>query len=199
MAKGLAEALAESGRFPMHGMPTRVGALYTKLLGGRLAGRVELTSIDRGSRTGDSRVRARPGACAGQRVHRAVGYAGYIPPAMFRRRGEWRLDSLVDGLGPSSEINECGNCGSANQSGLLWVMTCSICGASLDPDSTRICYVPRAFITDFDPKYRGDDEVCSTRARRKHRYAGDGCPIMHGSPGTNVSWGSIAANFVSAE
>ncbi|MCW5584849.1 MAG: DEAD/DEAH box helicase [Chromatiales bacterium] len=187
MAKGLAEALAESGRFPMYGMPTRVRALYTKLLGGRLAGRVELTSIDRDLELAIQEFAPGQELVQDKRVHRAVGYAGYIPPAMFRRRGEWRLDSLVDGLGPSSEINECGNCGSANQSGLL-AMTCSICGASLDPDSTRICYVPRAFITDFDPKYRGDDEVRSTRAT-KTSIAGDRLPTMHGVSGTNASVG----------
>ena len=92
MAKGLVEALAESGRFPMYGMPTRVRALYTKLLGGRLAGRVELTSIDRDLELAIQEF-APARSLQDKRVHRAVGYAGYIPPAMFRRRGEWRLDS----------------------------------------------------------------------------------------------------------
>ena len=44
----------------------------------------------------------------GQRVHRAAGCAGYIPPAMFRRGGG-RLDFWVDGLGPRPRSMNAGN------------------------------------------------------------------------------------------
>lgn len=185
--KGLAEALAEAGLFPMYGMPTRVRALYTKLVGGDRAGRINLTSIDRDLEVAIQEFAPGQEMIQDKRVHRAVGYTGYLPPALFRHRGGWKVEALADGLGGAININECSSCGSANQSGLA-TMVCSVCGADLDPDATRTCYVPRAFVTDFHPKHRGDDDARSTRATRTS-IAGDRLPTMYGFPGTNTSLG----------
>ncbi|MBW9267605.1 MAG: DEAD/DEAH box helicase [Candidatus Thiodiazotropha sp. (ex. Lucinisca nassula)] len=185
--KGLAEALAEAGLFPMYGMPTRVRALYTKLVGGDRVGRIDLTSIDRDLEVAIQEFAPGQELIQDKRVHRAVGYTGYLPPAQYRHRGGWKVEALADGLGAPLNINECLSCGSANQSGLS-TMKCSVCGEDLDPDVTRTCYVPRAFVTDFSPKNRGDDDARSTRATRTS-IAGDSLPVMHEVVGTNTSLG----------
>ncbi|MEL0585393.1 MAG: hypothetical protein AAES65_11010 [Candidatus Thiodiazotropha sp. (ex. Lucinoma kazani)] len=74
--KGLAEALAEAGLFPMYGMPTRVRALYTKLVGGDRVGRIDLTSIDRDLEVAIQEFAPGQELIQDKRVHRAVGYTG---------------------------------------------------------------------------------------------------------------------------
>ena len=189
VGKGLAEALAEAGLFPMYGMPTRVRLLYTKLLGGDGARRMETTTIDRDLEVAIQEFAPGNELVQDKRIHRSVGYGGYIPPATFRPRGGWRLESLDDGLGTALHLNECQNCGSVNQGDDDdSVLTCTVCDAVLDSTQTRTCYVPRAFVTDFSPKYQVDSDMRSTRSTRTS-IAGDRLPPMQEVADTNVSLG----------
>lgn len=190
--KGLAESLAESGRFPMYGMPTRVRVLHTKLVGGKSKRCVETTTIDRDLEIAIQEFAPGQELVQDKRVHRAIGYAGYLPPANFKTRDNgWCLDSTSDGLGIPMHLNECSACGSVNKipsSESNTPSTCSVCGADLDPDQTHDCYVPRGFITDFDPKPRKDEDARSTRATRT-AIAGDRLPTMPLVAGSNIALG----------
>lgn len=190
--KGLAEALAEAGRFPMYGMPTRVRALHTKLIGGHDRGRVETTTIDRDLELAVQEFAPGQELVQDKRVHRAIGYAGYLPPANFKARNSgWCLDSASDGLGLPLHLNECSACGSINKilsSNSDDALVCSVCGADLASDQTRDCYVPRGFVTDFAPKPRKDEDARSTRATRT-AIAGDRLPTMHHVSTTNILLG----------
>ncbi|MCB1880155.1 MAG: DEAD/DEAH box helicase [Gammaproteobacteria bacterium] len=187
--KGLAEALAEAGRFPMYGMPTRVRDLHTKLIGGDKARRVETTTIDRDLEVAIQEFAPGQELVQDKRIHRAIGYAGYLPPASYKPRGGWRLNTMDDGLGAPMSLNECPACGSVNQvAATQETLSCSVCDTELDLTETRICYVPRAFVTDFKPRYRRDDDARSTRATRTS-IAGGRLPVMHTISGTNISLG----------
>lgn len=188
---GLAESLAEAGRFPMYGMPTRVRSLHTKLLGGNARARVQTTTIDRDLELAIQEFAPGQELVQDKRVHRSIGYAGYLPPAMFKARGKvWSLESKSDGLGMSLPLNECAVCGSVTRlSGFdETAPSCAVCGAGLDAERTRPCHVPRAFVTDFRPKPRKDEDARSTRATRT-AIAGDRLPAMNTVPGTNVAYG----------
>jgi DEAD/DEAH box helicase domain-containing protein len=191
VGKGLAEALAEAGRFPMYGMPTRVRVLHTKLLGGGQSARVETTTIDRDLELAIQEFAPGQELVQDKRVHRSVGYAGYLPPALYRLRGQpWRLESTTDGLGNPIHLNECTECGSVNRVAGVERATvhCSVCTSELDLDATRPCHTPRAFVTDFEPKARRDEDTRSTRATRTS-IAGDRLPEMTCVSGTNVALG----------
>lgn len=192
MGKGLAESLAEAGRFPMYGMPTRVRLLHTKLVGGNDRKRVETTTIDRDLEIAIQEFAPGQELVQDKRVHRSVGYAGYIPPAMYKQRGAgWCLDSASDGLGNTLRLNECLVCGSMNKilsTDASIPVKCSVCGEALDPEQTRDCHVPRGFVSDFDPKPKKDENARSTRATRT-AIAGDRLPAMSTISGANTFLG----------
>ncbi|TFH87769.1 DEAD/DEAH box helicase [Billgrantia azerbaijanica] len=187
---GLAEALAESGRFPMYGMPTRVRSLHTKLIGGRQRGRIETTTIDRDLEIAIQEFAPGQELVQDKRVHRSIGYVGNLPPVTRRVSTEgWVLESDGDGLGSALSLNECVECGSVNKiSATTDESTCSICGADLDAGLTRQCHVPVAFVTDFQPEPRKDEDARGTRATRT-AIASDRLPSMHCVEGTNTMIG----------
>lgn len=190
VGKGLAESLAEAGRFPMFGMPTRIRVLHTRLLGGAKRQRVETTTIDRDLELAIQEFAPGHELVQDKRVHRSIGYAGYLHPQLFKRRGTWTLESQSDGLGIPMLLNECLACGTLNRmdAAISDTVPCAICSANLDPAKTRECHMPRAFVTDFAPLPRKDEDRRSAKATRT-TIAGDRLPTMVGVSGTNMLLG----------
>lgn len=191
LGMGLAEALAESGRFPMYGMPTRVRSLHTKLIGGYGAKRIETTTIDRDLELAIQEFAPGQELVQDKRVHRCIGYVGHLPPALFKRKGKpWTLASVGEGLGPALRLNECPECGSVNEIPTSDAdAICGVCSAPLRTDRTRDCHEPRAFITDFGPKARKDDDARSSSRATRAALAGDRLPPMARAADTNSSLG----------
>jgi DEAD/DEAH box helicase domain-containing protein len=188
---GLAEALAESGRFPMYGMPTRVRSLHTKLIGGDNAKRIETTTIDRDVELAIQEFAPGQELVQDKRVHRCTGYAGHLPPAIFRNKGKpWTLASQGEGLGPALSLNECTECGSVNEVSASGVESiCGVCRAPLNKELTRGCHEPRGFTTDFRPKARKDDDARNASRATRAALAGDRLPSLVRVTGTNASLG----------
>lgn len=75
-SRGLAEALAEIGLFPMFGMPTRVRNLYTRLTYVPGMEQVEAQAIDRDLEVAIQEFAPGHELIQDKRVHRAIGFSG---------------------------------------------------------------------------------------------------------------------------
>jgi DEAD/DEAH box helicase domain-containing protein len=161
-SKGLAEALAEDGKFPMYGMPTRVRNLYVKL-------RVTDTTVDPEMIDRDLEIAIQefaPGRTLVQdkRIHRSIGYTGDL----LGVKGRNVLTPLSDGLASSFWLAQCPVCGSwARREGSTVVLeTCKSCESEVPQDAARECFVPSGFLSEFTNVTKTDEDERLTRATR---------------------------------
>ncbi len=163
--RGIAEALAEQGKLPMYGMPTRVRNLYTGLSSGQA---LRPVAIDR-----DIEIAIQEFAPGGvlvrdKRRHLSVGFTGPLAPHQRRHQGRVTLSLLGGAFGPAFQLLECQECGAwkrlePNQG--AGQIACEGCGCLMDTQSARHCVVPNAFRTEFRPR-RNQETSEQTRATR---------------------------------
>lgn len=164
--KGMAEALAELGKFPMYGMPTRARNLYTKL---RLddVGGIEPQSIDRDLEVAIQEFAPGHVLVQDKRVHRPVGFIGdllYTPP---RGRGPSRVKPMVEGLLDPIRLAQCPVCGAWSQlRSSEQAAECLACRAQIGTDAARDCFVPTGFASEFSDASDTSEDERSTRATR---------------------------------
>lgn len=164
--RGLAEALAEYGKFPMYGMPTRIRVLHTRPTTTHQH-QIAFATMDR-----DLDVALQefaPGRILVQDKRRyfTAGYAGdsirkiHGLPQVFK--------SVPDDLGAVRDLAECPVClaWSPAKLGVPVEGVCKACGAERSAGRVYSTFVPRGFITSLvtrKPEELGEE--LTTRATR---------------------------------
>lgn len=184
--RGLAEALAEQGRLPMYGMPTRVRNLYTGPTPKTDLKEWKPDFIDRDLEIAIQEFAPGQYLIKDKRRHRSVGFTGALATRNFRYGAKIRVPILGEAFSPELRLLECTNCGSWRviETDLPAEATCETCHAALDAARIRRSRVPNAFRTSFFPE-REEEFDLTTR----HRTA-----MAEGSP---LEFQSLAAsNFL---
>jgi len=185
--KGLAEALAERGHFPMYGMPTRVRLLHTRPVPGR-HGSVSFTSMDRDLDVAIQEFA--PGRLLTQDKRRffTAGYAG----AMLNGSSHdpRAIQSIPDDLGEENRFAVCPVCLAWSQAEAVETDGfCSSCGSVTSGGERHTAYVPRGFITSLDTR-KPQDNVEEALGRGNRTVMAQAENIIAADlPGSNLSLG----------
>ncbi|WP_102959330.1 DEAD/DEAH box helicase [Mangrovicella endophytica] len=143
---GLASAMAETGLFPLYGMPTRSRNLYLEMNRERNG---EFHGWDTIDRDQDMAIfDFAPGSVVvrDKERHLAVGFTGELPDLSFQREadvepyGNWYKERYVLGY--------CSACGNWQRD----LPECAVCGSSIDEANRRACISPAGYRTDFSPR-----------------------------------------------
>jgi Lhr-like helicase len=143
--KGLAEALADHGHFPMYGMPSRIRVLHTRPK--RVRREIEFQTMDRDIEIAIQEFAPGRLLLQDKRVFLTIGFAGdsIIPT----RTNGLIFESSVSELGQLRQLLECPVC-------LAWERVpdtisserlCKSCGAELGTAKVHTTYEPYGFIT----------------------------------------------------
>lgn len=151
--KGLAEALAEHGRFPMYGMPTRTRQLLTRPIRGG-GDRIVFAEMDRDLDVAIQEFAPGKYLVQDKRRYFTAGFGG----SLMQVRGKPNaFDSSPADLGELKLMAQCPVCEA-------WVpvisgagASCKGCGAQMDESAQYRCFVPRGFITSLVAKRADDD------------------------------------------
>ena len=150
---GLAHALAEQGKLPMYGMPTRVRSLYTgHVKSPTRPSEREWSTISRDLDLAIFEFAAGTTITKDKREYRCVGYTGALPKFRFQRRDDPARPG-VSPMGPAFSsswwMGECDKCNSwyrMNQKDE--VQSCENCGGIIELSNE--CLEPQGFRTDFE-------------------------------------------------
>lgn len=149
--KGLAEALAERGIFPMYGMPTRTRLLHTRPVAG-LRGEIKFGSMDRDLDVAIQEFAPGRVLTFDKRRYLTAGFGGSsligIPG-----KAKTNFRSAPAGIGEQQRFLECPVCqawSSASPQDLGHA--CKSCGSDLSGAQFHTTIVPRGFITSLDAK-----------------------------------------------
>jgi hypothetical protein len=157
--RGLAEALAEHGHFPMYGMPTRVRLLYTRPE--VFEHRVEFLSMDRDLDVAIQEFAPGKILVQDKRRYFTAGYAGNGFTKAFGSSNDHR--SMPAAIGVERFLLECNSClgWSDAPEMMLQAGTCQACGADLAGSTRHSIVTPHGFLTTMVPKRLDDagDEV----------------------------------------
>jgi DEAD/DEAH box helicase domain-containing protein len=185
--KGLAEALAERGLFPMYGMPTRTRLLHTRP-SGNANGTISIASMDRDLDVAIQEFA--PGRLLTQdkRRYLTAGYAGSrISQDSYQKQ---RFRSSPDDLGELLKFAECPVCQSwspveeASQEAI-----CKSCKSEMSGALQYKTYVPRGFITSLEAR-KPDENMDEAMIRPNRTVTAEAEDIpVHPWPGSNLATG----------
>lgn len=185
---GLAHALAEGGRLPMYGMPTRVRNLYTDHKWSDVQkGLREWQTIDRDLDMAIFEFAAGSSLVKDKREYRCVGYTGPLPTFHLHSPSNTLapLETHGPAFGTSFWIAECDKCASWFRFETKAELgDCKNCGCLLEDNRMNECREPRAFRTDF----RRADEDANRPPGGRHRAVqveGESLALKH--VGSNLS------------
>ncbi|MGX9574205.1 DEAD/DEAH box helicase [Mesorhizobium sp. f-mel] len=166
-ARGLAEALAEVGLFPMFGMPTRIRNLHTRLIYLRDEQQVVARTIDRDLEVAIQEFAPGHELVEDKRVHRAIGFTGDLL-AGHVRNGIARMRPSGAALSAPLRLVQCPVCTAWTNLGTSTdpAIECTACLAIVPTDTARPAYVPAGFTTEFAPRSQRDTDTTSTRANK---------------------------------
>jgi DEAD/DEAH box helicase domain-containing protein len=186
--QGLAQGLAESGFFPMYGMPTRVRNLY---LGN------EQDKFDRYKRLWKTIDRDldlaihefAPGSVLvkDKRRYRCIGFTGTIPDFRIGRNAR-DVAPLDEPFGPPNWLVQCSVCGSWKRFATHPASEqsdCDACLALVDGATAVECRSPNGFRTDF--RQHDSDAPLSQRRHRSIMAEGESITLQAAS-GTNLNF-----------
>ena len=178
--KGLAEAFAEQGMFPMYGMPTRTRQLATRPVKDR-EGDVDFASMDRDLDVAIQEFAPGKYLIQDKRRYFTAGFAGQL---IARPGKPAEFESRPPDLGEHRTLVKCRVC-EAWGSSVVDDTDCPGCGTPLHEAERYNCFVPRGFITSLVPKRAEDDAEQSLSAASKSSLAE--VVVVDGSPesGTN--------------
>lgn len=145
--KGLAEALAEHGLFPMYGMPTRTRNLYTKPITSPKKD-LDFSYIDRDLDIAIQEFAPGRFLIQDKRKYFTAGYVGSsLRPNWFKQTTSFSY--TPETIGELQKLVECPVCSAwskaASDAGLTGV--CESCGAEKSGSVIYNTFVPRGFIT----------------------------------------------------
>ncbi len=165
--KGLAEAMAEHGHFPMYGMPTRVRLLHTRPID--QGKKVEFLSMDRGLDVAIQEFAPGKVLIQDKRRYFTAGYSGNKFQDL-RGRSEGKLFlSVPESIGIERHLVECSRClgWSTAEQNPTTESKCTSCGADLSGSSSYCIITPNGFITTMVPRNPEDatDEIYTKASR----------------------------------
>ncbi len=153
----LGEALAELGKLPMYGLPTRARALY---LGFSADGEesVEADSMDRDLEVAIHEFEPGSVLVRDKREHRSVGLTGNVI-SPFSTHGSRTQVKSGEAFSREFSLMQCPSCGGWHRiEAPSQDRICDGCGGVLQASSARPCIVPMGFRTDFAPATDRDRE-----------------------------------------
>ena len=163
-AKGLAEALAEHGYFPMYGMPTGVRLLHTRP---KLKSRdITFSNMDRNLEVAIQEFAPGKLLVQDKRRYFTAGYAG---DSLVQQHRDLRVISSPSELGSIRYLIECSVCFAwAKVEGISGVEgPCKACGKELAGCKVYTAYEPHGFLTSLIPRNADDaSEEIQARASR---------------------------------
>ena len=164
--KGLAEAFAEQGMFPMYGMPTRTRDLATRPFMNK-DGKIAFASMDRELDVAIQEFAPGKYLIQDKRRYFTAGFSGQLAakPGKSNEFQSWTQD-----LGEQRSLLKCRVC-EAWGSPAEEDASCPGCGTSLSEAEQYKCFVPRGFITSLVPKRADDDAEQSLSAASKSSLA----------------------------
>jgi DEAD/DEAH box helicase domain-containing protein len=184
---GLAHSLAELGKLPMYGMPTRTRDLYIGFKRATAGQEEEWVRIDRDL---DLAVfEFAPGAMLrkDKASYRSIGFSGAMRGFSFRKKGN-TVDPMGPAFGPHFWLLTCPNCNSWYR----WATApdeslpaCDACGAQLSKEFSARCAEPLGFRSNFRHRIAADPEAPLSRHRSMVTDAG--VPKTKAVDGTNTS------------
>lgn len=145
--KGLAEALAENGLFPMYGMPTRTRNLYTKPV---VFGKNEISFSEIGRDLDVAIQEFAPGRFLVQ-DKRKYFTAGYVGSSLQKgwNKQVVSFSSIPDTIGELHNLVECSVCSAWSKISIDEGLAgeCEACGSEKSGSLVHKTFVPRGFIT----------------------------------------------------
>lgn len=180
--RGLAEALAEHGKFPMYGMPTRTRVLQTRPI--RAAeGVIQFATMDRDLDVAIQEFAPGKFLIQDKRRYYTAGYAGSL---LQKRGAPSSFDSYPGDLGELRMMTKCQVCEAWSSVGAAGT-ECKGCGAEMAQSEQYRCFVPRGFITSLVPK-RVKDEADQTAINASRTLIAEALTIAaEPLPGTNLA------------
>jgi DEAD/DEAH box helicase domain-containing protein len=203
---GLAHAMAEAGRFPMYGMPTRVRNLYLRLDEQRERGkdgrtwwrRSRVVAVDRDTELAVFEFAPGGVITKDKKNHTGAGFTPPLPrviekPRSWMRKGAVKeLDVNLDtdpAFSRSFWIAACRCCGAwrwENERPAAGTrIECRACEANIDPADFRECCEPLGYRTDFLPVAAETEGLSGAGYRSVHADANE--PRLVEVAGTNVA------------
>lgn len=162
--RGLAEALAEHGHFPMYGMPTRVRLLHTRPID-----QGKFLSMDRGLDVAIQEFAPGKVLIQDKRRYFTAGYSGNRFQKLHNNTGGNSFLSTPESIGIERNLIECSRClsWSTSDQNIKPVTKCKSCGAELSGSSSYSVVTPNGFITTMVPRNPEDaTEELHTKASR---------------------------------
>ncbi|MBJ8390569.1 DEAD/DEAH box helicase [Citrobacter cronae] len=161
-AKGLAEALAEHGKFPMYGMPTRSRLLLTRPVSTGEK-EIEFASMDRDLDIAIQEFAPGKILVQDKRRYFTAGYSGLLKQSRKNPRSFYSNACEPGELRTMTACPVCNIWAPANS----LATECTICGAVMDKAERYQCYVPYGFITTLEPKSAKEDfdQILTTASR----------------------------------
>ncbi|WP_447889515.1 DEAD/DEAH box helicase [Serratia fonticola] len=154
---GLARFLAEQGKLPMYGMPTRVRNLYLglrKTKGLNAQEEYEWSTMDRDLDLAVFEYAPGSVLIKDKKKHEVIGFTGNYQEPKVQNNRISDLSTIGSWQESCSHIAICPACGSAK----LELhkpdndINCEDCCTPISPDEFRLYVTPAAFRTDFKPK-----------------------------------------------
>jgi Lhr-like helicase len=188
-SRGLAEALAEIGLFPMFGMPTRVRNLHVRLVYNPDAEQVEARTIDRDLEVAVQEFAPGHELVQDKRVHRSIGFSGDLLPATVSA-GRASVVPTGPALASPLRLVQCPVCAAwtrLDETISTASVECAACAAQIPTDTARPAFVPTAFVTDFAPRSQRDGDATGTRASKTSMA--EARPFeLTAAPDSNLDW-----------
>lgn len=161
--KGVAEALAEHGKFPMYGMPTRTRQLATRPVRSR-GGSFAFASMDRDLEVAIQEFAPGRFLTQDKRRYYTAGFASSLVERHDRRNS---FDSRPSDVGDVRRMVRCPVCDAWSTVGEAGADQCLGCGAEMSGAPVHDCVVPRGFITTLVAKRADEDgDQVLTKASR---------------------------------
>ena len=195
--RGIGEALAESGKLPMYGMPTRTRDLYTGFKPDETGRNFAVQSIDRDLEIAIQEFAPGSMLVKDKRRHLSVGLTGSLAPNHRLFRGSYfTAQPFGSAFARPFWLIECPNCGAWKrvESADSNCGDCEGCGAVLEADSARECIVPNGFRTELDP-CDPDAESEQTTASRTALAEGTR-PRLAPVAGTNLAFDFVPEQVI---
>lgn len=180
VGKGLAEAFAEQGLFPMYGMPTRTRDLATRPFMNK-EGKIAFASMDRELDVAIQEFAPGKYLIQDKRRYFTAGFSGQLAAKPGKSN---EFESRTQDLGELRLLLKCRVCeawGSLAEDDAC----CPGCGTSLAEAERFKCFVPRGFITSLVPKRADDDAEQSLSASSKSSLAE--AVVIDGVPETSTN------------
>ena len=166
--EGLAHLLAEAGRLPMFGMPTRVRNLYTEAVKIEDEHQYEWNKIDRDLDFAIFEFAPGGVIVKDKQQHRPIGFTGHLPERFTpgRRNAPQALAPYSPAFSTPFWLLRCTECGSWHRFEDAPVNeVCTTCSAVLDSQRAGECRTPSGFRTDFTPRLIRENDRFGSRNR----------------------------------